>query len=574
MDEVERYGGLRARLHRGPLAILLVIIAFAWLPGFFTLPPLDRDEARFAQATKQMLESGDFIAMRLGDQARDQKPVGIYWLQGLSTALLSDFVPASNKWHEIWTYRVPSILGAFAALAFTFWMGRMFAGVEAGFLAALLLGLTVLLSTEAKIAKTDAVLLACIVGAQSLMLRAFLSGHPKSSGITRPTILHAAVGWLCFGFGILVKGPVIVLICAATLIAASIWDRRVFWLARLRFLTGLPIAALIVVPWAIAIGIATNGAFYEASLGRDFALKLMGGQETHGAPPGYYLLLAPITFWPATLILIPTLLFGFWNSREPPIRFLMSWVLTTWIMFEAAPTKLPHYILPAYPALALLAGYGLMRGSAFPNTRLERGALYLSIGLFVLVGFGLAGFVLWAPYYFGRALDIFAEIALGIAALAVFGSAVAVIRGWLVEGACVAALAAIILYTVLGYAAVPRLDQLQLSPQIARAVATHRRAGDPPPLLSGYSEPSALFLLGTRTRFAAGGRAGELAAQSGGIVLVDRNEQQAFLREVETRHARAVPLQIIDGFNYSNGRTLRLFLYRVTRPGAQTASSR
>jgi 4-amino-4-deoxy-L-arabinose transferase-like glycosyltransferase len=299
----------------------------------------------------------------------------------------------------------------------------------------------------------------------------------------------------------------------------------------------------------------------------------MGGQETHGAPPGYYLLLAPITFWPATLILIPTLLFGFRASREAPIRFLMSWVLVTWIMFEAAPTKLPHYILPAYPALALLGGFGLMRGSAFPTTRIEKGALYLSIGLFVLVGFGLTGFVAWAPYYFGRPLDIFSQIALGVVALAVFASAVAVVRGWLVEGACVAAFAAIILYTVLGYAAVPRLDQLQLSPQIAHAIAEHRMPGDPPPLLSGYSEPSALFLLGTNTRFAAGGRAGEMAAQGGGIVLVDRSEQPAFLAVINARHARAIPLQIIDGFNYSNGRTLRLFLYRVTPAAAQTVST-
>ena len=103
MAVAERLSGLVARLHRGPRTILFLVALVAWLPGFFTLPPLDRDESRFAQATKQMLESGDFVAIRLGDQARDQKPVGIYWLQAASTAVLNSFVPEGSARREIWT---------------------------------------------------------------------------------------------------------------------------------------------------------------------------------------------------------------------------------------------------------------------------------------------------------------------------------------------------------------------------------------------------------------------------------------------------------------------------------------
>src|SRR5258708_27486191 len=152
---------LPAHLRRHPLAVLLFICVVAWLPGFFSLPPLDRDESRFAQATKQMLETRDFVDIQLGGEARYEKPVGIYWLQAASTAVLG-----SGSRDQIWSYRVPSLLGALAALAATFWLARAFAGFETAFFAGLILGLSTLLMSQAQIAKTEAVPLASIVTAQ------------------------------------------------------------------------------------------------------------------------------------------------------------------------------------------------------------------------------------------------------------------------------------------------------------------------------------------------------------------------------------------------------------------------
>jgi 4-amino-4-deoxy-L-arabinose transferase-like glycosyltransferase len=564
MAEAEGLSGVFARLQRGPLAVLFLVFAVAWMPGFFTLPPLDRDEARFAQATKQMLETGDVVAMRLGDEARNQKPIGIYWLQGLATTALNGFVPRESAYREIWTYRVPSFLGAFAAVALTFWMTRLFAGLEAGFLAALLLGFTLLLATEAKIAKTDAVLLATIVGAQSLILRAFVSAHPEGGGVSRPGFLHGVFAWACFGFGILVKGPVILLVCLATIILVCIWDRRVRWLSRLRVFTGILVAAAIVLPWAIAIYVATDGAFYTDSLGGDFALKLVSSQETHGGWPGYYLLLMPVTFWPGTLILFPALLYAARHRREPGVRVLLCWFLVAWLMFEIAPTKLPHYILPAYPPLAILGALFLTRAAPFPKTRMERFTLRLSLGLFLLVGFLLSALVIWAPYQFGGGVNPWVTYAVALTCVAIFAAVVVVVRGWLIEGAAVSFLAAFLLYCALGYGTVTELDQLRLSPQIAEAVARETREGDPPALLAGYSEPSALFLMGTETVFANGTEAGALAARQGGVTVVEEGEQPEFLAAVNAAGARATQLRIIEGINYSNARDLTLFLYRVT----------
>ena len=91
---------------RGP-ALAALIAFLAGLPGLLALPPLDRDESRFAQATAQMLESRDFVVIRYQDQPRFKKPVGIHWMQAVAVSLFSD--PEARA---IWAYRLPSLAGA------------------------------------------------------------------------------------------------------------------------------------------------------------------------------------------------------------------------------------------------------------------------------------------------------------------------------------------------------------------------------------------------------------------------------------------------------------------------------
>ncbi len=215
-------------IRRRPLALLFLICLIAWVPGFFTIPPLDRDESRFAQSSKQMLESGDLLDIRFGVEPRYKKPVGIYWLQAAATEAVSA-VTGDHARDHIWTYRIPSLLGALAAVALAYWCASAFLGVEASFLSALLLGLTLLLSSESKIAKTDAVLLATILGAQGVLLRAYLA---RSSDQAAPSLLLAMLGWLSFSIGILIKGPVIVGVLGFTALALVLWDSTWRWTAR------------------------------------------------------------------------------------------------------------------------------------------------------------------------------------------------------------------------------------------------------------------------------------------------------------------------------------------------------
>ena len=102
--------------HARAIAVLVLISLISFLPGFFNIPPVDRDEARFAQATKQMIESGDYIDIRFQDEVRYKKPVGIYWLQA-GVVRAAEAVGIRDARSTIWLYRVPSLLGAIGAVA-------------------------------------------------------------------------------------------------------------------------------------------------------------------------------------------------------------------------------------------------------------------------------------------------------------------------------------------------------------------------------------------------------------------------------------------------------------------------
>ena len=546
-----------ARLARWPAASLLVLCLILWLPGVFVLPPLDRDESRFSQASKQMVETGDFVDIRFSSGTRYNKPVGIYWLQSAATELFG-----TRAHDRIWTYRVPSLIGGYLSLLLVFWCARAFAPPQTAFAAAALLGATVLMTGETQIATTDAVLLATILGAQAVLMRLYLAERGAHS--VRPGRNLVLAGWVAFAIGVLVKGPVIAAVLGVTALALSLWDRDWRWLKATRPLAGLLVTAVVVLPWMIAIQIQSRGAFYKQSLGHDFAAKIMSGQELHGAPPGYYLALATLTLWPAVLFVLPGLREGVMRRQEPAIRYLLAWAGASWLMFELVPTKLPHYILPAYPALAILAAVWALAPSAAVETGWARALRYFASAQFLvgLIAFPLVAIVAPAKFGTGTTIGLEAVAALGAAigagALAFFfvGRRIAAM------GAAIAA--AVVLIPLLTVGVAPRLGALWLSPRVAALVAKDRRAGDPPPVIAGYAEPSLIFLLGTQTQIVGpGADAAKIAAQQGGLALIEDRQRDAFLAELGALDTEAFAVEALDGYDYSNGRKMHITIYRV-----------
>lgn len=540
------------RLSLREAAVLAVAALTLLLPGLFTLPPVDRDESRYAVASTQMLESGDVVDIRFQDQPRYLQPAGVYWLQSAATAVFSE--PDARA---IWTYRLPSLLAALAAVLLTaFWGTRLF-GRWPGLAAGALLAASFSLGFEARIAKTDAVLLAAVATAQFALMRLYLGETARRWPL---------IFWAALGAGMLVKGPIILIVSGLSILALSVWDRRLSWLKRLKAQWGLPLFLAIVLPWYVAIGIVSDGEFYDRAVGGNLLRKVGEGQQAHGGPPGYHLGLFVAAFWPGSLFAGLALPFVWRNRADPIIRFLICWIVPAWLVFELVSTKLPHYVLPTYPAIALLAAAALAAPRP-PLTRLKTVVTGVWILAWLAASAVLAGLGVAVVNEFDGRIDPL------LAALGLLGMVLAVTAALLVVRnrrgpAVVAALgsAAVIWITTYGLA-LPGAEGFWMSPRIAEAA---RQVGDcdrPQLISSPYHEPSLVFLNGpSRTHLVTdGAEAARRAAELDGcrVVVTGADQTEAFEAEAAELNLIVIPATLVEGVNYSDGRDLDLMVFAI-----------
>lgn len=536
-------------------AISLLCASF----GVFSLPPLDRDESRFAQASLQMLETGDFVRIKLQQEPRNKKPAGIYWLQAASTAIFS-----TPEARAIWSYRLPSVLAAVLTTLFAFHAGVRLVGREAAALGVILLAASVLLSTEGMIAKTDAALSACVAGALwALSALRTRQDHEAGRG--------SALGfWAALAAGVLIKGPIAPMIAVLALITLAFWERRWAWAKPLLWPPGLGLFVGMLAPWLIAITIATDGRFFADALGADMGAKLAKGAEGHGAPPGLHLLLLPLLGFPLTLGLIPAARLAWTalrsNSRHDGpglegVRFLCAWIAPSWFVFELAPTKLAHYALPLYAAVALLVGSGLLRqwrSSARPWASL---ALFASAAMLLLAVCAAASTLLYGDPAGGVRRALQTTLTLGPPTLLALGL-LAFVRSPAKAVLLSAGVSAMLLFAareriapearqvLVAQQASQALERLQLHPRLSQASA--------PLLAVGFSEPSFVFLTRTDTRLGTGTQAARLA-KAGEAALVESRERRSFETALQDRGLCFQPLGLpVMGLNYSKGDPVQL----------------
>src|SRR5438128_955208 len=370
--------------HRRSIAFLVLFSLLTFLSGFFNVPPIDRDEALFAQATKQMIETGEYVDIRFQDEVRYKKPVGIYWLQA-AVVKTATALGMPNAQGTIWLYRIPSLIGAIGAVLLTYWTALSFVSRRAALLAGLMMATSILLGVEARLSKTDAMLLLTAVAAMGAMARIYLGEGRNAAGLAGWTL--PAIFWTALAAGILIKGPLIVMFVVLTVVALAVTDRSVRWLGALRPIAGVLWLCLLVLPWFLAIVSRSGSNFFAESVGHDLISKVVSAQEAHGAPPGSYFVSFWVTFWPgATLaaMAVP----GVWVARrEKGAKFLLCWIVPAWIVLELVITKLPHYVLPLYPAIAILIS-GVVDPHVLSRNRwLTRGTSWWFV-LPVLLGVG------------------------------------------------------------------------------------------------------------------------------------------------------------------------------------------
>lgn len=542
--------------HARAAAMLVAFALLMFLPGFFQLPPIDRDEARFAQASKQMVETGNYVDIHFQDQVRYKKPIGIYWLQAavVSTA---EALGLPNALRTIWLYRIPSLLGAIGAVLLTYWTALAFVTRRGALTAAAMLAGSILLGVEARLAKTDAVLLFTVVAAMGAMARVYFaesSAAPsRDQGWGNPAIF-----WTALAGGMLIKGPVILLVVGLTIVTLAIADRSVKWLRTLRPLPGVIWFLLLVLPWFLAIVFRSGTSFFAGSVGHDMLAKVASGQESHGAPPGTYVLLFWFTFWPGAMLAglaAPAV----WRARrEHGTKFLLAWLVPSWLVFELVATKLPHYVLPMYPAIAILIVSVLERGSLSKRRWLEFGTIWWLALPLVVIAAALTGLMLLHETTSALVWPLAAAaVLLGLVAWRRYRSEAG-------EHGLLLALSAAVVVSASVYGFVlPRLKPLFPSVALADVLA-HAQCPAPQAAAVGFQEPSLVFLAGTATELTSPSGAAEFLAKGGcRFAFVEAESESAFLQRASAIKARYAAGPRIRGINYSSGRRVTVAVYRA-----------
>ncbi len=541
-----------ATSHARAIGALLLVSLLVFLPGFFAIPPIDRDEARFAQATKQMIETGDYVDIRFQDEVRYKKPVGIYWLQAgaVKAAHALGFARALTT---IWLYRIPSLVGAIGAVLLTYWAALAFVSRRAALVAALMMASCVLLGIERLLATTDAVLLMTVVAAMGAMARAYLP--PQDDRVSAWVL--AGVFWTALAAGVLIKGPMIAMVVGLAAITLVAVDRSGHWLLGLKPAVGVIWFAAIVLPWFVAIIGRSGDAFLVESVGQDLLSKVFSAQEAHGAPPGYYFLLFWVTFFPGAMLAALSAPAVWASRREAPTKFLLAWLIPSWLLLELIVTKLPHYVLPLYPAVAILIA-GAVERRALARTRW---LIWGTMWWFVMPVVGGAGAIV-ALAVIGRQFGPLAWPFVG-------GAAILGLLAWRLyeadgaEHSLLRAAAASVLTSIAVFSlVVPALGYLFPAPALARVL---RQSGCAQPVAAaaGYQEPSLVFLAGTATQLTDSAGAAEfLRGGDCRFAFIELHHEKGFAQRAEAIGLRYTAGPRIEGLNVSTGQPVTIAVYR------------
>ncbi len=537
------------------VCIALVAVA-AFTPGFTTIPPIDRDESRFSQATRQMVATGDYVEIRFQNDARYQKPIGIYWLQSAAVTLYG----AEDGQAPIWVYRTVSFVGAVAAAVLVYWLALGFGAPPVAFAAGLLVALTVLLGAEARLAKTDAMLFATILVAQGILARAFLGRRDSSV-----KLWHAGLFWTAAAAGILIKGPILPMVVGSTALVASLFERRIAWLRRLRPGLGVMWMLILTLPWFIAIGITSGGEFYAQSIGRDLFEKIGQSRERPFVPPGAYTFgFFPSLGWPLAPLAFLAIPFAIASWRDKSTRFLVAWIVPTWAIFELSATKLPHYILPIYPALAILAARMMV------YEKVPKGWLAgVAKGLFLLIPIaGTIGIPI-VLYVYGDSISPVGVALMVIGLILMIGAFLLIIREHARASLVLIVAGTLILYSGAFGFHVPAARTIWVTPQLVTALDTVR-CNEPELATLGYNEPSLVLMTRTDLRtLGTAEAAADFLAQGGcRAAFVDAPfveemfEELARLTPEESTAAATVRLLArVEGININGGDELNMHVF-------------
>ena len=327
-----------------PLFLLFFFLAAVslYVLGNSSLPLIDRDEPRFAEASREMRQNGDFLLPRLNGDYRFDKPPLIYWSQAASYNLFGE---------NDFAARLPSAIFAALTAVATLVFGTRISGWRAGLWAGLIFATCLQVFIHARAAVADMPLLLFFLGAT-------WAGWERVR--TPSSKLWWWIFYLSLGLGFLAKGPIALLPILFTPVH-SMLCRSPFRFNFVSALLGLLVVLAVVGSWGIPAILATHGEYVRVGLGKHVLQRSIQPMESHGGPgvlgyalflPFYFITLF-FSFFP-WCIFLPACAKELWPQRDSDENYLIGVVLLVFAVFTLIQTKLPHYVLPAYPALAIL----------------------------------------------------------------------------------------------------------------------------------------------------------------------------------------------------------------------------
>ncbi len=545
------------------LGALIFLILVGIFSGQNSIPPIDRDEARFAQASRQMVQSNDYVNVKFQDEIRAKKPIGIYWLQAFSTKVFGS--------EEIGSFRVPSLLSALISIFFIGLLTRLIFPLYQTIIVTLLFSSTITFMGEAHLAKTDATLLCLTCIQQYYVLKLILD--KKNS--FRVKYLYPVIIWFAFSFGVLVKGPLSFAILIPTVILFCYFQKSIDLIRKLKPIIGIIICAFVILPWFFAIQEATQGVFLQKALNEDFFSKLQSGQEGHGALPGTHLLILSVAIWPIATFLPCLILFCMENKNNIVVQFLISWIVPFWIIIEIIPTKLFHYSLPVLPAISILAIGGMFQFKS--NIKKIQNTLLKNIIYFSSVLFGSGGVILgiglfYTCYKFNIDKDFsitFLTILIILITIAVFSlslllifnlKAINDISRKYFYNLPLAIIALGAMFNIINFNfIIPKLDYLFPSKILANKIELI----NPETITSaGYHEPSLVFLLKGNVLLSKPHEAAIFMAEGKkNICLIEKSSLGEFLEATKELNLKIKKVDTVRGYNIAKGRHVEINIF-------------
>ncbi len=373
---------LAARPQRAILLLSLVLL----LAGNWILPLTDRDEARFAEASREMIQRGDYVVPWFNGAWRFDKPVLIYWCQIASYKCFGENPFAA---------RLPSVLFTTATALLLVRWGRKFTDAKTAFTAGAMFVAGLHVAIIGRVATAD-------------MAMVFFSTLAVWSGweLTRPEQPRRQIWWWIFyvtlALGFLAKGPVAWLPLGGMILGRALRPNS-FRLPLLATATGIAVAAALAACWGLPAMRQTHGAYFDVGMGEHVLHRSTGVNDGHGLAgvlgsvvtlPLYFLTFF-VSFFPWSTR-VPVALRRWWPERRRDNLgwYLLMQALVVFAVFSLVKTKLPHYTLPAFPCLALWLALQLGREQ---NTLAWFHRRLLAMAIFVLV-LTLAGFAIFKNY--------------------------------------------------------------------------------------------------------------------------------------------------------------------------------